>query len=114
MEKGRGRIELTASEKELIEKWLWFYRELASGEREPTTIAQENFVSVTRGRRVAETEHERAYAKWMRLEARARREAGDKEIEEVSFDDRVPRAGWFTDEDWEKLRPRRRRCARAR
>jgi uncharacterized protein YifE (UPF0438 family) len=52
--------EPTSEESELLSRWLWFHDELALGKREPTNSRQEHFVAVTRGRAVAENEHERA------------------------------------------------------
>jgi len=51
----------------LLERYLRFYRDLESGARQPTTPAQVRFVAVCGGQAVAQTEHEKVYAKYMRL-----------------------------------------------
>lgn len=59
--------ELTAEEQSLLDRWLWFYEQLASGEQEPKTDAQRRFFAVSRGHAVAKSPHEVAYIKWRRL-----------------------------------------------
>jgi hypothetical protein len=62
---------LTDRERQLIYKYLEFYKALALGKRRPTTEAQKRFVAVTGGRARAESEHEVAYIKWKRLQRTA-------------------------------------------
>lgn len=40
------KYQLTDAEEKLIEQYLTFYRELATGEQQPTTDAQKHFVKV--------------------------------------------------------------------
>jgi uncharacterized protein YifE (UPF0438 family) len=60
-------LTLTEDEKELLRRYLPFYRALESGRRKPSTQAQEHFVAVCEGGTKAETQHELAYVKYMRL-----------------------------------------------
>ncbi|MBI4609406.1 MAG: DUF413 domain-containing protein [Candidatus Rokubacteria bacterium] len=100
--------ELTEEETELLQKHLEFYQSLESGRRTPKTEAQKHFVAVCQGRARAETPHEMAYAKYMRLRAAERRRElsahDDRGIPE--YEEGYPRPGWFTDEDWKKLKSR--------
>jgi uncharacterized protein YifE (UPF0438 family) len=95
------RADLTPEEERLLGRYLHFYRDLETGQRKPITPAQAHFVRVTLGQSGAETVHESAYAKHMRLRAQWRR----KECQEF---DRKPEDGpteeWFTRADWKKLR----------
>jgi uncharacterized protein YifE (UPF0438 family) len=59
--------DLSEEERTLLRRYLWFYRSLESGRRVPTTEAQRDFVAVCSGLAAAETPHEMAYAKYMRL-----------------------------------------------
>jgi len=61
---------LTAEEQQLLDKYIPFYRDLETGRREPETEEQKHFVRVTLGQAVAETPHEMAYAKYMRIRDR--------------------------------------------
>ena len=56
---------LTKNEKRLIEKYLYFYESLDKGIRTPNTKAQEHFIQVCRKEKVAKTEHEIAYSKYI-------------------------------------------------
>jgi uncharacterized protein YifE (UPF0438 family) len=78
-----------------------FYRALETGKIKPTTPAQERFVRMTRGQAGAETIHEKAYAKHMRLRA-LQRPAASKE--EPHDPEDGPTDEWFTRDDWKKLR----------
>ncbi len=93
--------QLSAEEERLLEKHLNFYRALETGTRKPTTPAQEHFVLMTLGRAGADTAHEKAYAKHMRLRAE-RREARRNENSHDPAEE--PRSEWFTREGWYKLR----------
>lgn len=64
---GTVELALTAEEKTLIKTHLPFYVALATEERQPTTDAQRHFLAVCEGRASAETEHEVAFVKYMRL-----------------------------------------------
>ena len=57
-------------EEDLLKRYLRFYRQLESGERRPATPAQARFAEVCGGRAVAETPHEKVYAKYMRLRSK--------------------------------------------
>lgn len=82
-----------------------FYRSLETGQRNPSTAAQEHFVKVVRGMAGAETIHELAYVKHMRLRA-IQRELERQAHEQDSED--LPSPEWFSREDWYKLRGRQR------
>jgi len=97
--------ELTPQEEALLERHMDFYRSLETGQRKPTTEAQEHFVRVSRALAAAETIHELAYVKHMSLRA-AQRAAKRAESEHDSEDG--PKAEWFSREDWYKLRGRQR------
>jgi hypothetical protein len=60
-----SRYELTAEEQELLRKYSRFYRALETGTRVPKTEAQRHFVDMCAGRAVAETPHEKAWAKYI-------------------------------------------------
>ena len=98
-------VELTDEERALLERYFGFYEDLESGARVPTTEAQKHFVEVTRGKARAETVHEMAYAKHMRLRAQdqeyryAQREESLEHLE-------AHREEWFSREDHRKLRSR--------
>jgi hypothetical protein len=79
-----------------------FYRALETGQRKPTTKAQQHFVDVTLGHAPAETIHEKAYVKHMRLRT-ARREA--TRTETIHNPEDGPTADWFSREDWYRLSP---------
>ncbi len=96
---------LSLEEEKLLTKYMDFYRALETGKRQPTTVAQEHFVRVTRGLTDAETIHERAYAKHMQLRA-AQRAAIRGENPRDPADGPTPE--WFPDEDWYRLRSRQR------
>lgn len=98
------RWQLTQEERELISRHLDFYRSLDNGERPPETEAQRHFVVVCRCRTKAETIHETAYFKHRarELKRRSEVEAFSETINE--FGERIPRPGWFTDEDWKRMR----------
>ena len=57
-------LELTAEERELVNKHLTFYKALASGRLEPTTQEQEHFVRVCVGSAEPESAEEVAYMKY--------------------------------------------------
>jgi hypothetical protein len=60
-------LMLTSQERSLLERYLPFYRALETRRRAPQTDAQRHFVAVCEGRAGAETDHEIAYVKFMRL-----------------------------------------------
>ena len=60
-------LALSGEERALLQRYLPFYRALETGRRTPLTRAQEHFVAVCEGRETAETQHELAYVKYMRL-----------------------------------------------
>lgn len=62
-------FQLTQKEKVLLQKHYEFYRSLETGLRKPATEAQAHFVAVCRGHAKAKTEHETAYAKYIRIRA---------------------------------------------
>jgi uncharacterized protein YifE (UPF0438 family) len=97
--------ELSAEEEALLHRHMTFYRSLETGQRRPATEAQEHFARVTHGLAAAETIHELAYVKHMRLRAIQReleRQNQERECEEA------PSPEWFSREDWYKLRGRQR------
>lgn len=101
--------ELTEEEKKLLQKHLEFYRSLESGRRPPKTEAQKHFVAVCTGQARAETPHEIAYAKYMRLRAAERRHQSRSARDKrgiLEYEEGYPRPGWFPDEDWRKLKSR--------
>lgn len=51
-------------QKEILNKYLLFYKSLDCGKRIPTTEAQRHFVSVCRGKSQIQTEHEDIYIKY--------------------------------------------------
>jgi len=96
---------LSPEEESLLRKHMRFYRALETGTRKPTTEIQKHFIQVTRGLAAAETVHERAYVKHMRLRA-AQRSANQSEI--VRNPEDGPTPDWFSREDWYRLRGRQR------
>ena len=56
--------EISYDEFRLLKKHLWFYRELATGKRLPSTPAQKHFLDVAFGIQKAESIHEKVYLKW--------------------------------------------------
>ena len=96
---------LSPEEERLLGANMSFCRDLETGQRRPTTEAQEHFVRVTRGLAIAMTSIEKAYAKHMRLRA-ARRAANRSERSHDPADG--PTSEWFPREDWYKLRGRQR------
>lgn len=94
---------LTDEEQALLDRYLDFYEELASGERLPDTEAQKHFVKVTRGKAGADTPHELAYAKYMRQRA-LDREAQRQRVSQRRESEPPPE--WFSREDHGKLRGR--------
>lgn len=65
---------MTPEESILIAKYLWFYRQLDTGERAPTTDGQRHFVAVCRGEMRPLTEHEFAYLAYKSEEPQRRQE----------------------------------------
>ena len=97
-------IGLSSEEQALLSRHLNFYQSLATGRRKPGTIAQKHFVEVALGHAGAETPHEFAYIKYVRLlrsSTETESHARDPELE-------GPADGWFTREDWKKSRGRQR------
>ena len=93
--------ELTPEEEKLLAEHLIFYRDLETGRHRPQTKAQEHFVLFTLGRAAAETIHERAYAKHMRLRGKLR---AANEIEIPRDPREGPSAEWFLRADWYRFR----------
>jgi uncharacterized protein YifE (UPF0438 family) len=62
-------VELTDEERDLLGRYLRFYKALARRQRTPKTEAQQHFVEVMAGRARAETIHEIAYIKHRRIHA---------------------------------------------
>jgi len=89
--------QLTQKEKVLLQKYYEFYRGLETGTRKPSTEAQAHFVAVCRGHAKARTDHERAYAKYLRL--RAVREQNKRELAKAH-----PPAPPNYDEEYPELR----------
>jgi uncharacterized protein YifE (UPF0438 family) len=101
--------ELTEEEKKLLQKSLELYQSLESGRFTPTTDAQKHFMAVCQGQARAETPDEIAYAKYMRLRAAERRRERERARDKrgiPEYEEGYPRPGWFTDEDWKKLKAR--------
>lgn len=95
--------QLTEREERLIDKHLTFYCQLAAGKRQPTTEAQKHFILVSQGRACAETEHEIAYAKYIRIEVQDR-EAKRKTTDGIpKYEEGFPRAGWSDERDWKQM-----------
>ncbi|MEX2214210.1 MAG: DUF413 domain-containing protein [Phycisphaeraceae bacterium] len=63
--------KLNAEERVLLRAHYEFYRSLDSGSRQPTTRAQEHFVSVCSGTATPTTKHERTYLNFKRLVGRS-------------------------------------------
>jgi uncharacterized protein YifE (UPF0438 family) len=91
----------TPEEAQLLKEHMQFYRDLETGRRRPENEVQSHFVRMTLGHAVAQTPHEMAYAKYMRI--RGRRKAASK-----SAPPRDPAEGpteeWGTREEWKKMR----------
>jgi hypothetical protein len=62
-----SKFALTDQDRDLLRKHLPFYEALASGARAPTTVSQEVFVKVVRGKLPAITPHEQAYLKFLKV-----------------------------------------------
>lgn len=71
-------LKLTELEKNLLRKHFEFYKSLANKEREPVTEAQKHFVAMCKGQVTAETEHEVAFVKYIRIMASLLKEQEDK------------------------------------
>jgi hypothetical protein len=72
-----GRATFDENDRRLLVTHYSFYRDLDSGKRAPTTLAQSHFVAVCRGTELPETDHERAYARFKQaVLAASRDEAG--------------------------------------
>lgn len=95
---------LTPEEAALIERYLDFYRALDRGDRRAESPAQYHFVEVCRCRAKAETVHEVAYFKYRMLSAGRRAESEDESSAIDEIGEGVPKPGWFTDEDWKRMR----------
>jgi uncharacterized protein YifE (UPF0438 family) len=101
-------------EQSLINTWLWFYKELDSGERKPKSQAQQHFVEVCRGQTRAETQDEFAYVKFRMNVAHERENERSGRLREQSLDsdsggisefgEGNPRPGFFTDKGWREMR----------
>jgi uncharacterized protein YifE (UPF0438 family) len=99
--------QLTPREEVLLKKHLAFYQLLENGKWNPTTNAQKHFVAICRGHGRAETEHEKAYTKYLRIRALQRREQYAKREAHngiPEYEEGYPRSDWFTDDDWKKMR----------
>lgn len=59
--------EFSDDEAALLRRYLNFYRSLETGQRIAATDAQRHFVAMCEGQAIAANEHERVYAKYMRL-----------------------------------------------
>jgi uncharacterized protein YifE (UPF0438 family) len=100
-------IVFTDEERALLKKYGNFYQSLDSGKIKPTTEAQHHFFSVCRWQAAAETEHEKVWTKHKRLESYEQQKRYNKKESESGipeYEEGTPRPGWFTDEDWEKMR----------
>jgi uncharacterized protein YifE (UPF0438 family) len=95
--------QLTPEEEVLLQRHIRFYRDLETGQRKPATEAQRRFVEVTLGHAAAESMHERAYVKHMRLRT-ARHESTRNE--HIHNPEDGPTEEWFSRDDWRKLRRR--------
>lgn len=62
-------IRLTKREQNLIREHFEFYKSLANGKRQPTTAAQKHFVAVCLGNIAPESEHEIAFAKFIKIQS---------------------------------------------
>lgn len=81
---------LTPREQALVGRYGGFYRSLNGGQRQPTSPAQARFVEVCRGRAPPETEHEVAFAKYLRLvEAQREAEAARRDAERAARENTV-------------------------
>lgn len=98
------KYQLTEVEEMLIDRHLNFYRELASGARQPETDAQKHFVKVSQGHAKSENEHELAYAKYMRLQAIRRVAESPNEEAIPKYEEGFPRPGWSDENDWRKMK----------
>jgi uncharacterized protein YifE (UPF0438 family) len=97
-------LTLTEEEQMLIDRYLDFYNELATGKRAPKTEAQKHFVAMCSGRAKAETEHELAFAKYRRIRVRQKELEKQSEVGIPYFEDGYPRADWCKRSDWKKMR----------
>jgi uncharacterized protein YifE (UPF0438 family) len=98
------KYKLTEAEERLIDKYLNFYRDLATGKREANTEEQKHFVKVCHGLARAETEHELAYAKYMRLQA-IKYETDERVDSGIpKYEEGYPRPGWSNENDWKKMK----------
>ena len=61
----------SSSEQALLRRYLKFYRSLGTGKRIPSTEAQRHSVAVCQATAVADSFHEKLYAKYMRLRPKA-------------------------------------------
>ena len=96
-------LELTREEILLIKKHFRFNSALATREREPQTDSQRHFAAMCEGRCIAETAHEHAYVRHMRLLAGERE--GEDDGQDIPQDEvGLPGSGWCTDSDSKKAR----------
>ncbi len=68
---GAAEAIISDDDKKLLVAHYGFYQDLDTGQRAPTTPAQQHFVAVCRGTASPETEHERAYARFRQAIAAA-------------------------------------------
>lgn len=104
MSEKAASFDLTPEELSLIKQHLDFYRSLDIGQRAPTTAAQRHFVAVCQCEAKADSVHEVAYLKYKMFAARQRLEAPGEQQGIDEFAEGVPSPGWFTDEDWKRMR----------
>lgn len=106
--------KLTENEKNLIEKYLNFYKSLDNGTRVPKTEAQKHFVEVCRKISEAKTPHEHAYIKYLGIRSQLSKVDNEREfknhqsIVEKRTDSRKIKNRWTRDEI-ESYNERRRR-----
>lgn len=62
----RSKSHLSVKQAELLQPFISGLTKLDSGQLVPKTPGQENFVAVCRGKRMPETEYEKAYLAWRR------------------------------------------------
>lgn len=104
MSDNAAAFDLTPEEMSLITLHLDFYRSLETEQRAPTTEAQRPFVAVCQCQAKADSVHEVVYLKYKMLAARQRLEVQSEQQGIDEFAEGAPSPGWFTDEDWKRMR----------
>jgi len=93
-------MKLSDKEQNLLDKYLWFYMELKEEKRPATTKAQKHFLDVIKGRAKAETPHEIAFIKFLKLQVIENKEKLKNKTDNLT----LPGEYAYPDEKWDKMK----------